>query len=236
MSQCWFIKEPPKVKVTLIYIHPVIHEGFMDVARRFVQTFEQFPPGYPHRTVIICNGGQASQVSRSIFAPIAGCEFIPHTNEAYDVSSYQFASRTFPCDLMLFFGASSYFRNAGWMKRVVDSFIKHGDGLYGATANRGVQGHCYPHVRSTGFWIPPSLFNQYPHRITRPDMRYGFEHGKESLTGWVAREGYPTLVVTTDNEYPWSDWDAFPGGYHRNNQEVMLFGDRLTCPPYFAVP
>lgn len=235
MSDCWFIKEPAPVKVTLVYVHPVVNGDFDDLARRFVATYREQPACFPHRIVVVTNGGPPKASSREIFSGLP-VEFVPHSNEAYDVSAYQFASRTFPCDLMLFFGAASYFRKPGWMKRVVDSFVKHGEGLYGATANRGVQGHCYPHIRSSGFWIPPSLFNQYPHRITRPDMRYGFEHGKEALTGWVAREGLPTLVVTTDNEYPWADWDSFPGGYHRNNQEVMLFGDRLTAPPYFGVP
>lgn len=233
MSECWFIKEPPKVKVTLIYIHPVIHEGFLDVARRFVQTFEQFPTGYPHRTIIICNGGQASQVSRSIFAPIAGCEFIPHDNTAMDIGAFQFAARTFPCELMVFFGASTYFRKPNWLKRMVEAYEKHGEGLYGASANRGVQGHCFPHIRTTAFWCKPDLMNSYPHRITRADQRYAFEHSKANLTAWAASEGYPTLVVSTDGEYAWGDWDSFPGGYHRDNQEKLLVGDRLTTAPYW---
>jgi hypothetical protein len=242
MSECWFLPPPPPTKVTLIYVHPMTLESWREPAARFVETLLANPPGHAARLIVVCNGERAKPATRQLFAPLAAAgtppEFAAWTNEAFDVGAYQYAARTFvnDCDLMVFFGASTYFRRAGWLKRMVESWETHGDGLYGATANRGVNGHCAAHIRTTAFWMPPSLFNEYPHRVTRADRRYEFEHGPTNLTGWVARQGLPTMVVSTQGEYKWEDWDSFPGGYHRHNQEVLLVGDRLTAPPYYPIP
>jgi hypothetical protein len=78
--------------------------------------------------------------------------------------------------------------------------------------------------------------NGYPHRITQPDKRYEFEHGKTCFANWIKAMGLKAWIVTWDNEYLWADWDDIPNGFHRGNQSALLCGDRLSEPPYHPVP
>lgn len=170
---CWFVPPPRPLSITLIYVHPMTLESWREPATRFVQTFLEHAPGYDHRLVVVCNGEPAKPVTKQLFAPLLDVgttpEFATHTNEGFDIGAYQFASRTFSkgCDLMVFFGASTYFRRTGWLVRIKDSYEKHGVNLYGAMGNRGDK-HCHAHIRTTGLWIPPEIFNAYPHKIKRP--------------------------------------------------------------------
>lgn len=235
MSACWFIPKSRPPTVTLVYVHPMVLETFRDLATRFVETFLQYPPGYSARLIVVCNGEKAKPSTKQLFTPLTPVitpEFSYHNNEAHDVGAYQFAARNFlDCDLMVFFGASTYFRRKGWLLRMVDSWEKHGDGLFGAMGNKGNSLGPRPHLRTTAFWTSPHIFNAYPYRITRADRRYEFEHGATNLTGWVAHEGLPTLVVSWIGEHPFEEWDTHEG-YHQGDQKNLLCGDRMSAPPY----
>lgn len=232
-DSCWFLNSAEPVKVTLVYVHPTINNDYQDLARRFVSTFKEHPPEYASRLVVVCNGANPSDASRAIFSGMP-VELIPRGNEGFDWGAYQFAARTFPCELMVFFGASTYFRRTGWLKRMVESYQKHGETLYGAMSNYGSRGQgCYPHLRSTAMWTTPELFNAYPHKVTDPSHRYPAEHGPNCITGWVAREGMIPLAVTFAGIYEWAEWTSIPGGFHNGKQEHLLVGDRMSCPGYY---
>lgn len=203
-----------------------------------MSSYGQFSPGQNHRTVVVCNAGPKTSETEQLFSPIPNCEFLQHDNSGQDIGAYQKAAREVKnCDLMVFFGGSTYFRREGWMNRMVDSFQVHGPTIYGCTANRG-DANCnvYPHIRTTAFWMPPALFNRYPHRVTRDEQRYPFEHGPHCLTKWITAQGMAPVLVTFMGEYEWADWDNAPGGYHSGNQENLLVGDRLTESPYWHTP
>lgn len=211
-------------------------EAWREPAARFVQTFLEHKPDYIHRLVVVCNGEPAKPVTKQLFAPLLEVgttpEFSSHDNSGHDIGAYQFASRTFSkdCDLMVFLGATTYFRREGWLKRIAESYEKHGNGLYGAMAHRGTPG-VHAHIRTTGFWMTPELFNSYPHRVRHVNQRYGFEHGPECLTAWTVREGLVPLVVSWIGEHPHSEWDSHEG-YHCNDQKNLLLGDRMSREPY----
>lgn len=233
---CYLLNIPPSRSVVLVYVHVALPSHVANSAR-FVGTYVKHPPGYEHRTVVVCNGGPRTAETDALFAPIPGCEFLQHDNSGQDIGAYQKAAREVPCDLMVFFGSSTYFRKPGWLVRMVDSFEKYGPTLYGATGNRGdMNSNVYPHIRTTAFWMPPALLNNYPNRITRNDQRYPFEHGTICLTSWICRHGMIPLVVSWDGEYSWENWDLIPNGYHQGNQDNLLVGDRLTEPPYYHTP
>lgn len=225
--------------MTIVYIYPLDgKEGAIEHAGRFVETYQQHPPGIEHNTLIVCNGSHVSHEAEILFSSLPGLNFLVHDNSGYDIGGFQKAAREFTSDLMLFFGASSYFRIPDWGIRVVDSFNRHGDNLYGATANCGnyPAGGVHPHIRTTGFWMRPALLNEYPVMVTHPGQRYPFEHGPECLTTFVMRRGSRGIVVTRAGEFERANWDHTGQGYHQGNQSDLLFGDRLTAPPYFPIP
>lgn len=223
------------MKVIVTYVFP--NTGAFDkLAQRFVSDYQRFPPGdVDHAVVVVVNGGSIDKKCEDIFRPIQNCLFLPHNNEGRDLGAYQLASRTVGhlCDLIVFFGASTYLRGPGWLKRMAESFEKRGPALFGCMANDGDDRvNVKRHIRTTAFWLPPSLFNKYPIRVTRDDQRYEFEHGATCLTSWIYEQGLKVYMVVWHGEYEWP-WDRIEGGFHRNNQEGLLAGDHISMAPYF---
>jgi hypothetical protein len=184
----------------------------------------------------VSNGGKPDLMTEALFAPFDPV-FFERANIAKDVGSYFDAAKRFPCDLMVFLGGSTYIRGANWLKRIVQSFTKHGDGLYGTMHHNGVDAFgVKPHIRTSGFWMPPALLCKYPEQITREDQRYPFEHGANCLTSWVSSKGLPVNIVTWTDEYPLGSWAHIPNGFHAGNQEGLILGDRMSRPPFHPIP
>lgn len=227
----------PGPKVAVVYICPVERFGLQHtaLAGKFKGSLDANPPGYPHDLVIVSNGGEPSQEVSRIFSTV-NAKFITHDDSGKDIGAYQFAASHWPCDLMVFLGGSTYLKGKGWLARIVASFEKHGPALYGVMGHTGDQRfNVWPHIRTTGFWMPPELMNQYPEIVSTDDRRYPFEHGSNCLTQWVRRQGLKALVVTWTNEYEQQQWGAIPNGYHNGDQSAMLLGDRLCEPPYHPI-
>ena len=237
-SQCFFIKP---TRVTICYVYPLDgQQGFAPKAHEFVQSYLRFPPGAEHDTVVVCNGASASDSSKHLFDPLPSVSFLDHDNSGWDIGGFQAAARRSSADLMVFFGAHTYFRRAGWLARMQSVADELGDTLYGATGNQGdLRFNVHPHVRTTAFWCSPALFNRYPHRIGQPGtggQRYESEHGRTCLTNWVKSLGRQPWIVGFDSILPVEQCDSMPEGFHKGNQSNVLVGDRMTSPPFWAVP
>lgn len=204
-------------------------------ALRFINSYMRNPPGVDHSSVIVLNGAKVTEDIRKLFSVMPDPIFIEHDNSGWDIGGYQRAAREVDCDLMVFIGGTSYIKGPDWLKRMKESYLKHGHGIYGCMGNRGdPKVRVEPHIRTTGFWMHPALMNQFPYIVRRQDQRYEFEHGKSCLTGWVTNiKKLKAWVVTWDGEYLWEQWDAIPNGFHRGNQSGLLIGDRLTDPPFY---
>lgn len=222
----------------IVYCYPTIAgEKYHELASRFLNSYCLYPPLALHTTTIILNGGHQPDDISPLFHALPNVKFFEHDNSGMDIGAYQAVSRLSTASMILFLTASSYFRRPGWLNRMAQAFQRHGNALYGAMGNRGdARVNCAPHVRSTGFWLSPALFNSYPHRITDNSQRYPFEHGKDCLTQWVYRQGLKVWVVGFDGEYEWAHWDMIPNGYHRGDQSNLLVGDHLTEPPFYHTP
>lgn len=223
------------MKLAIVYIMPLCAgERYFDYALRFLASYHANPPGLDHETVIVLNGGQCNSEITCLFSTLPNVRFIEHDNSGYDIGGFQCAARSVPCGLMLFLGVSTYFKGSGWLARVLDSYAKHGPALYGVMGNRGDKNaNVYPHIRTTGFWLPPQLMNAYPLRVTSNAQRYQFEHGENCLAEWIRKAGMKRLVVTWDAEYEWIQWDLIPNGFHQGNQSAMLMGDHISEPPFY---
>lgn len=202
----------------------------VDWALRFIQSYNQYPPGMTHDTIIALNDARVTPEITCMFSSLQNVTFLERPGGiAQDIGAYQEAAAKFPCDLMVFFGGSTYLKGRGWLVRMVQAFQKHGMGVYGVMANKGDDRFkVYPHLRTTGFWCPPELMNRYPHRITKKEQRYEFEHGRTCFFNWVKSQKLPVLAVCWKTEYEWKDWD-YPNGFFRGDQSGMMCGDRLTA-------
>ncbi len=226
----------PKVEVVYCCPTPNFGEKHWELACQFADSLHRFEPGFQHKFTVVSNGGTPDLRTEALFAPFSA-EFLSRANIGKDLGAYQNAAKLSTADIMVFLGGSTYIRGANWLKRMVQAFTKHGEGLYGCMANTGVEVmDVMPHLRTTGFWMPPALLNQYPVAIVRDDQRYPFEHGKNCLTSWVSKQGLPTMCVTWQGEYPQPLWGRVPGGFHLNNQEGLIVGDHLSRPPYHHCP
>lgn len=226
--------------VVVVYIHvpgDAIHEMH---AKRFVESYHMNPPGETHQTVIVSQNSKPKSSTMALFNTLPDLEVIQHDDSGWDIGGFQLAARKFPCDLMVFFGGSTYIKCEGWLTRMVESFLEHGDTLYGSTGSMGDHRfNIFPHIRTTGFWISPSLFNRYPRRIQEKGshgQRYEFEHGRTGLTTWAMGLGKKVWVIAKSGDFPFPAWNSVPNGFHKGDQSNVLVGDRLTSPPYYAHP
>lgn len=224
--------------VVCTYIFPLNGaHGHFDLAVKFIQSYQRFPAGYDHQMVVVCNGSPVTDEAEYLFGGIPNCAFLEHDNSGYDIGGFQKVAREIPGELMVFFGGTAYIRGPGWLARMVEAWQRNGDTLYGCMGNRGIA-HVgvQPHVRSTGFFLSSSLFNQYPHLVTRPEHRYPFEHGPNCLTSWVKAHQKKPLIISWEGEYSESLWDSIPGGFQKGSQHNLVVGDRMSRIPYGPDP
>lgn len=223
------------MNIAVVYCYAAIAgQKYDDYASRYLEHRQIFPAGMDHQNVVVVNGRKVTSEIACMFSSLPNCVFLEHDNSGFDIGAFQLASREIPADLMIFFGASTFFHRKDWLTRMVDAYEKHGIALYGAMGNRGnLHVNVHPHIRTTAFWMPPKLMNAYPIKITEKAQRHPFEHGKDCLTAWITRQGRKALVVTWRYEFEWKDWDSSPNGFHRGNQSEILAGDHLCEPPYY---
>lgn len=222
--------------IAVVYIFP--GQGYLNQAVRFLQTYHDYPPGMDHQTVVVCNGVPADDETRFLFGSLPNLKLIEHDNSGKDCGGYQLAARVVPAEMMVFFGAETYFRRAGWLSRMAEIFGKYGhDHLYGATGNQGdARFNVYPHIRTTAFFCRPSLVNDCPLKVTHNELRYLWEHGPDGLTSWTIKQGKRAWVVGWDCVFPLHECNNMPGGFHNGTQFNLLVGDRLCRIPYGADP
>lgn len=225
------------MKVAVVYVCPTENNGDKHAvyASRFAESYIKHPASYPHELVVVSNGGPPSIATRALF-PTA--MFMVHDGSGKDIGAYQFASSCMADrDIIVFCGGSTYIRGSNWLGRIVHSYQKHGEALYGVMANCGnLICDVWPHIRTTGFWTSPALFNKYPERVKTDVQRYPFEHSRNCLTQWLRDHGFNAFVVTWEKEYPPEQWHAIPDGFHSGSQSGLILGDRLTEPPYHPTP
>jgi hypothetical protein len=230
------------MRICTVYNYPTKNFGpeHATYAQRFVDSYRKYPPMHDHSMIVVSNGGPPAGKAVQQFSWIKGTQFIQRENAGMDIGAYQLAARSFQCDIMVFFGGSSYIRGPGWLMRMVSSFQVYGHGLYGCTGNQGdnrqVGTHIervWPHVRTTGFWCAPQLITAHPFRVKDNSERYPYEHGPVGLTSWVIHQGLPVMIVGWRDIKPLHECDSMPDGFHKGDQSNIMVGDRLCSPPYY---
>lgn len=184
-------------------------------ASRFVATWHEYPPGVDTDLLVICNGGPMSLELSLIFASL-NAKMFPRSNEDFDIGGYVEAARgpVKDFDILLCAGESVHFHRAGWLKRLYDSWVKYGPGMYGPFASNLVR----PHLNTTAFCTSPLLLQRCP--LGTKD-RYSWEHGQNSFWRWVQARGHATRLVTWDGEWEPKLW--------RVPQNILWRGDQRNC-------
>lgn len=222
------------MKIEIVYVWPAgSGDKYVENAWKYLTSYHQCPAGIDHENIVVCNGGQTDSIP-DLFKTLPNCRIAHHDNSGFDIGAFQAMSRQSTADLMVFFGVSAYIRGEGWLKRMVDAWQKHGNHQYGVMGNQGDDRYgVFPHIRTNGFWMAPSLLNDYPEVISRSEQRYGFEHGATCLTQWIKQRGLRSYVVTWGEEVLYPGWDAILNGFHQGDQSALIIGDRMTDPPYY---
>lgn len=224
------------MKVALVYIYPSTLNGQTDdYVGRFLKSYVDNKTNIPHESIVVMNGGKPNSYFACMFSCLQNMSFFEHDDSGWDIGAFQHVAAEVPADLMVFIGTTAWIKGPYWLDRIVASFNKHGDHLYGVMGNQGA-GHIHPHIRTTGFWMRPGLLNGYHTRVTRQDQRYPFEHGQQCLTKYVWDLGRKAFVVSWTGEYEYPHWNSIPNGFHRGNQSNLIMGDRVSDPPYYAIP
>ena len=224
------------VKIAIVYIYAPAAGKNDAYAMRFLDSYHANPPGLDHQSVIVLNGTPQTSETTCLFSSLPNCTFLEHDNSGFDIGGFQAAARAIPCDMMVFFGASTYFGRPGWLIKMATAFNRLGNAQYGAMGNFGDGAVAvWPHIRTTAFWMNPALMNACPIKVTRPEQRYPWEHGRNCFTEWVTKQGLKSWVVTFHMELLWPHWNLDPEGYARGNQSNLLAGDRMCEPPYWPI-
>lgn len=224
------------MKIVLVYIYPSTLNGQSDdYVCRFLNSYAENKTSVDHESIVVLNGGKPNSYLTCMFSCLQNMRFFEHDDSGWDIGAYQHVAAEVPADLMVFIGTTTWIKGPGWLERIAGSFKKHGDNLYGVMGNQGM-GPVHPHIRTTGFWMSPSLLNSYHTRVVRHDQRYPFEHGQKCLTRHVWDLKKKVFVVTWYGEYEYPNWDSIPNGFHRGNQSALLMGDRISDPPFYPIP
>jgi hypothetical protein len=219
---CWMVKEnPPSLKVTVLYV-AVTNGGNIDAyAPRFARTYIEHPGGYPHKLVVICNGGKLTP-RREAFFNGTGCEFWEHENHAgFDIGAYIDYARTVADKdaFLVCLGESVHFGCAGWLKRLADAREEYGEGMYGPFSSHMVRAH----LNTSGFATDARLLAQ--HRpVTDNAARYEFEHGANCYWKRLQAGNHTAALVTWDGVWFAGEWRQPANIMHRGDQSNLIMG------------
>lgn len=206
------------MKVVIVYVYPDLKAShYKPLARRFVNSYMENPPGAAdHELIVAVTGGTPGNPEyRKVMDPLP-CEFFIHNNCGKDIGAFQTLAPTIDCDLMICLGAPVHFYRAGWLDQIVNAYYQEGPALYGPWAFHEPKDH----VRTTAFWLPPDLLKSYPYPIENGN-RYEFEHGDRSIHAHVKSQGLESYMVTWGGCYPRSQW-------HHTTRQTTLFFDQHT--------
>lgn len=209
------------MKICLLYITVTHGSKTLDFASRFAASYREHPPGIEHDAIVCCNGGPPSSDVAVAFAG-TGAQFWPRANDpGYDLSAYMEAARTIAkdYDMLLCLGESNHFWKAGWLKRMADAWLKHGEGMYSPFASHVIRAH----LQTTAFAISPKLLLDYPLPINDRPSRLEFEHGERALWRRLRKKGYPVKLVTWSGDWNPGQWRLPQNGLWAGDQSDLLW-------------
>lgn len=223
------------MRATVVYCCPVPEkcgQEHWDYALRFVSSWLTHQPLAECELRVVSNGSSPSSAMEVLFSAVPQFSgFFEHDDSGLDIGGFQAIGPTLNTEIVAFMGGNVYFKRVGWLKRMIQAYDESpGGNLFGAFASTVHK----PHIRTTGFWLPVSLWNSYPHRVTTHQGRYDFEHRENNFTEWVESQGRKALMATWGGIYSKQFWGLVPNAFASGDQSACLICDRISdimCPP-----
>lgn len=215
------------MKVAVLYLKIVRRiEAFPIVTpyeighKRFFDSYRKFFPTVPHDLIVVrCGGTEGPTDYDSIVT-----HYLRFDDWGSDCAAYQQVVRVLDYDLVLCLNTLAYPWRLGWLEPFIDAYKVHGHGIYGATASYERN----PHLRTPAIGICPDVLREYPFSTKNRTDSVEFESGKNSLTAWADRTGYPVILVACDGRYYRVDWRKGQNIFRRGDQSNCLIWDRHT--------
>lgn len=217
------------LNVAIVYIF--LKQGsYPDYARRFVDTYKRFDPGYDHSLIVVCNDCEPDELVMEIFKDVR-CFFEIGDNIGKDIGAYISIAHCIKSDVMVCLGSYVHFKKSGWLKRLMEAWEKYGEGMYGFFGNYQVS----PHLQTGAFCTSARLLREYPIAI-HDGLRYEFEYGTYSFWHYVHHLGLPVLLVTWDGEWTYDQWRIPRNGFRNGDQSNCLLFHNHTDGYEFSPP
>jgi hypothetical protein len=214
------------------YGKPANLEGLRQSVVKFVQSYNQFPPDYPHEVIVVCCHGEPTDEVREFYRGMS-CRFLTYYGMGWDTGAQQEVGCREDVDFALCITARTHFHRRGWLKRLAEAVENRGDGLYGAMAS--YEGFPFtprvmpnPHIRTGFYGLYSHSFRRYPNKVTNRDETFHFESGNWNISTWFEMQNLPALMVTWDGAYARPDWRKPPNIFRRGDQTNLIAWDRHT--------
>ena len=230
------------LKVSILYPHVVTSSDaeskgpafYAPYQKRFVATYDQFRPGYPHtlRPILCSPSMEDATEAMALYSPTAddSIEFEWYCGGGWDVGAHQSTAIGLDCDLVVCCATPTHFREDNWLLPIAEAFEKYGDGLYGTSASY----QNMPHIRGGCFAFSPDAMRRYPNVIDSREKSFYFESGQSPIaikpdwcfTNWMLAQGKTAKFVTRDGCYDLADWRKPANIFRRGDQSNALAWDR----------
>src|SRR5439155_2350675 len=113
------------VKVIVVFTRVVTKPEYNLGAERWMLSYLEHFADYVHDLVVI---DRYADHTDDMFERL-GATFLRYDGGGWDCGSWQFAGRNIDADLLVCFNSSTYITRDGWLKRFVEAFTTHGEGL-----------------------------------------------------------------------------------------------------------
>lgn len=188
--------------------------------KRFFDSYRKFTPTIPHDLIIVRCGATEGETDFDAIAT----HYMRFDGWGSDCATYQAVVRVLDYDLVLCLNTLAYPCQLGWLEPFVAALETHGKGVYGATASYENN----PHLRTPAIAFHPDVLREYPFTTVNRTDSVRFESGKNSITQWALRNGYPAILVTANGRYYQDSWRKGENIYRRGDQSNCLIWDRHT--------
>lgn len=218
------------MKVVLLYLYVHNNKELDECAKRFRDTYNQFPAGADHELSIVCGDGPVTDTVQKRFHGLASV-FTEYPQAGWDIGAEQYMAHRTDCDFMIFMTSRTHFWKGGWLKRFVEARQQFGEGLYGSTGSyeacpQNLRKKPNPHIRTAFYGCNPALFRRYPYIIDNREKGFRFESGVWNFTQWFTDMGWRTLMVAWDGVYDKPNWRKPKEIFRRGNQTNLIAYDR----------
>lgn len=218
LKNCYQVVDQTSCPPIVVCYIAVTDGAYIDAyAPRFARTYQEFPADFPHRLVIVCNGGRLTDRRRAFFDGLK-CDFLERPNDAgWDISGFQHVAALNQNSLICCFGESVYFHRTGWLRRLAKARSEFGPGMYGVFSSHNVRAH----LNTTGFMADARLIEKYP-AVLNHGARYEFEHGHQCFWKRIHAGGHTAALVTWNGYWFPGEWRDPENIMHRGDQSNLL--------------